>query len=279
MIGRDLLFRGRGADVGVRAPGWLVRVGGAALAMGIGRLADALGLWSLLGVPRWISTLGSMVLGAFLAPTALGGALWLVAAVLSVFLMFVMFTPVTRSLVPPFVRADQPGTAVDAVMVLSGGVTDDGRMTGQSLDRLLSALARVRERSVGQLALSVVESSGPLPKRSSEADQRALAQLGAPQVTVRFVYNVHSTRDEALAFAALARTHGWTRVMVVTSPMHSRRACAAFEMVGLSVECRPAEGRDYSVRRLESSEDRRLAFADVVYEVAATFLYRSRGWM
>lgn len=279
MIGRDLLFRGRGTDVGVRAPAWLVRVGGAALAVGIGRLADALGLWAMLGVPRWMTTLGAMAIGAVAAPTAVGGVLWLAAGALTALLLVVMFTPITRPMVAPFVRADQAGSPVDAVMVLSGGVTEDGRMTGQALDRLLSALMRVRERGVGELALSVVQSSGPMPRLSSEADQRALAQLGAPQVTVRFVHDVHGTRDEALAFAAMARTHGWTRVMVVTSPMHSRRACQAFEKTGLAVECRPADGRDYSVRRLQTSEDRRLAFADVVYEVAAAALYRARGWM
>jgi len=114
---------------------------------------------------------------------------------------------------------------------------------------------------------------------SSEADQRALVALAAPQVSVRFVRDVHSTHDEALAFAALARTHGWRRVAVVTSPAHTRRACGALETAGLSVECRPAAPRDYSLRYLDSGGSRRLAFIDVLYELTATVLYRVRGWM
>ena len=182
-------------------------------------------------------------------------------------------------MIPAFVRADAQRGDVDAVMVLSGGLTDDGLIFGQALDRLLSAMSLARARAIPELALSIVaqdDRPGPL---TSEADQRALAQLAAPQMTVRFVRDVHSTRDEALAFAALARTHGWRRVAVVTSPMHTRRACAALESAGLSVECRPAAPRDYSLNGLDRGGNRRLAFADVLYEAAATALYRARGWM
>ncbi len=280
MIGRDLLFRGRGAEVGVRAPAWLVRVAGAALALGVMWLADATGIWFTLGVARWKASVGALVVGAVVAPTAWGVLLWSVAGILSTVLVVVMFTPIIRPLTTAFVRSDPAATAPpDAVVVLSGSVSEDGLMTGQALDRLLSALMLLRQRQVPSLALSVVSASSGSPKADSEADQRALVALAAPQVTPRFVRNVHSTRDEALAFAALARTHGWQRVAVVTSPMHSRRACAALESAGLVVECRPAAGRDYSIRQLGSPEDRRLAFRDVVYESAATLVYRLRAWM
>jgi len=45
------------------------------------------------------------------------------------------------------------------------------------------------------------------------------------------------------------------------------------------VECLPAVSRSYAPSRLAHAEERRLAFADVVYETAATLLYRLRGWM
>lgn len=280
MIGRDLLFRGRGADVGVRAPAWLVRVAGAALALGVAWLADAAGVWFTMGIERWHATLAAPILGAALAPTVAGALLWLIACGLSAVLLIVMFTPLVGLLSTGFVRADPPRSdRPDAVLVLSGSISDDGLVTGQALDRLLSALIVAKARGVGELGLSVIGAAdGPDPE-TSEEDQRALVALAAPQFTPRFVHDVHSTRDEALAFAALARTHGWRHVLVVTSPMHSRRACAAMEAAGLLVECRPAAGRDYSIRRLETPDDRRLAFRDVVYETAATLLYRARGWI
>jgi uncharacterized SAM-binding protein YcdF (DUF218 family) len=90
---------------------------------------------------------------------------------------------------------------------------------------------------------------------------------------------VHSTHDEAMAFAAMGRTHGWRRVMLITSPLHTRRACATFETAGLPVECRPAHPRVYSISRLDIPSDRREVFADVLYETAASMLYAARGWI
>ena len=279
MIGRDVFLRGRGADIGVRAPRWIDRLCGATLAVGIVGLGDLLGLWGIVGVAKWVLFALAVVLGSLVAPTAIGGLLWLISGALVSVLMLVMFTPIVRLFVPSFVRADAVSTVpVDAVVVLSGGLTDDGRIGGQAIDRLLSGLSQAKSRAISELALSVVVREDARAGASSEADQRALVQMAAPELTLRFVRDVHSTRDEALAFAALARTHGWQRVMVVTSPLHSRRACLTIEAAGLRVECRPATPRDYSLNALGRSENRRLAFQDVLYEIAAGALYRTRGW-
>ena len=274
------MLQGRGAEVGVRAPLWMVRLCGAALCFGVAILCDLLGVWGVLGVSRWAVHLLAMVCGALLGTGAFGSMLWLVNGLLASALMVVMYTPLVRPLLARLVRADVVSTSpVDAVVVLSGGLTEDGRIGGQALDRLLSGMSLAKQRAVGELALSVVEQHMPGAAGSSEADQRALVQLVAPELTLRLVFEVHSTREEALAFAALARTRGWQRVTVVTSPMHTHRACKAIEMAGLAVECRPAAPRDYSLERLDRGEDRRLVFQDVLYETAAELLYRARGWM
>jgi uncharacterized SAM-binding protein YcdF (DUF218 family) len=279
MKGRDVLLRGRGAEVGVRAPAWLVRCCGAMLGIAFVALADLLGVWGILGIPMWVVHLVAMAGGALVAPTRAGVMLWWLNGGVGALLILVMHTPLVRPLVPAFVRADAPGANVDAVVVLSGGLTDDGLIGGQALDRLLSAMSLVRDRAIAELAVSIVVVEDSPGRASSEADQRALVALAAPQVSVRFVRDVHSTRDEALAFSALARTHGWRRVAVVTSPMHTARACGAIAKAGLVVECRPAAPRDYSLRNLDSGGSRRLAFIDVLYETTATVLYRVRGWM
>jgi len=184
-------------------------------------------------------------------------------------------------LVPRFIRADPPPAAgtVDAVVVLSASVTTAGLVRDQGIDRLLTGLALAAEGRIPAVALSVVTDEHAARAVSSEADQRRLAALVAPGATVRFVRQVHSTRDEALAFAAMARTHGWRRVALVTSPMHSRRACATAERAGLVVVCRPAAPRTYAPDRLDQPFNRRMAFQDVVYETLASVLYRVRGWI
>lgn len=277
----DVLLRGRGANVGARAPGWLVRLCGGALALAAFALSDTIGVPEALGVPSWSGRLLALLVGMALAPTRAGSLLWLATGVLAFTACIASFTPLSAAFVHGFVRtdADRPGETLDAVVVLSGGMTDDGRITGAALDRLLSGVREARERRIPAVALSVIRRKSRGRTVTSEPDQRALLALIAPELELRFVRDVASTRDEALAFAALARTHGWHRVLLVTSPTHTRRACAAFETARLPVQCQPSQARDYSLARLELSENRRLAFADVLYETAATLLYRARAWI
>ncbi len=281
----DVVFRGRGADVGGRAPAWVVRSAGAVLGLSIMQLAATLGVWTALGVSSFTARLVLMLVGALLATSSRGAWLWLISGLLSTLLMLVSYTPLVTPMVAPFVRRDTdaaPGAAragaPDAVVILSGSVTSEGRVAGAALERLISGFQQARRLGIPVVALSVVGDDADPSVESSERDQRELAQLMALGLQLRFVRNVHSTRDEALAFAAMARTHGWRRVVVVTSPLHSRRACAAVEHAGLAVRCVPAASREYALSRLDRPENRRLAFADVVYESAATLLYAMRGW-
>lgn len=281
----DLAFRGRGAEVGGRAPVWVIRAAGAVVGLAIMQTAALLGVWSAAGVPWFTAHLLLMLGGALLATTARGHWLWLVAGSLTVLLMLVSYTPLVSMLVHPFIRRDnRPSVAArdigtpDAVVVLSGRVTSEGLVTGAALERLISGFQQARELGIPTVALSVVEDDANPSVADSERDQRALAQLMAPGVELRFVRDVHSTRDEALAFTAMARTHGWRQVLVVTSPIHSKRACGALERAGLPTRCAPAPSRLYAVSQLDRPRERRLAFADVVYETAATLLYAVREW-
>ena len=249
--------------------------------LGVYVLADSLGIWFVIGMSGWYSRLLLMLMGGVLATTRAGSLLWLSLGALATTYCLVLYTPLVKPAAFAFVRADPESAfgALDAVVVLSGGMTDEGRLAGPALDRLLSGIAEAKRRGVRSLALSIVdERAGSIPV-SSEADQRALVAMIAPELDLRFVHHVYSTRDEALAFAALARTHGWNRVLLVTSPMHTRRACGTFEHAGLPVECRPSVARDFALSRLDRAENRRLAFAGVLYESSAAVLYRARGWV
>ena len=255
------------------------------LGLAIMQFAATLGVWTAVGVSSFTARVALMVTGAILATSSRGSWLWLTSGALATLLMVVSYTPLVTPMVAPFVRRDAPlrdaSAAVgipDAVIIFSGRVTSEGRVTGPALDRLISGFQQARRRGIPVVALSVVGDDADPSVESSERDQRELARLMAPELELRFVTNVHSTRDEAVAFAAMARTHGWRRVLLVTSPLHSRRACATVEQAGLPVLCAPATSREYALSRLDRPENRRLAFADAVYEGAATLLYASRGW-
>lgn len=221
----------------------------------------------------------AMTIGALLATSSVGSWLWGSTATGALLLLTVSYTPLIPPLLDAFVRRDpESGTPLDAVVVFSGSVTSEGRVMGPALDRLLTGFAEAKRRRIPTVVLSTVGDDHDATVATSERDQRELAAAFAPELELRFVHNVHSTRDEALAFAALARTYGWQRVLVITSPAHTRRACEAVERVGLAVRCLPAVSRSYALSRLDRPESRRQVFADVLYEGAATLLYRSRGW-
>ncbi len=281
----DLLFRGRGAASRAPVPGVLLRLAGAALGVSVFTAAESLGFTNLTGLSAWSLRLLSLAAGALLAPTMLGSVLWLALGAFTAVLMLVMFTPVVRPAAEYFVRDDTaadravPLPKPDAIVVLSGDVSETGRVVGPALDRLLTGALDAKARSINAIALSSIALETGASRPTTEADQRALVALMAPAVGLHFVRDVHSTREEAEAFARLAREQHWTRLLLVTSPLHSRRACATFEAAGLSVECRPAVARSRDPRALGSTENRRLVFQDVIYELTATILYRARGWI
>jgi hypothetical protein len=72
----DLLFRGRGANIGVRAPAWQLRVAGALLALGLMELLDGLGVFEAAGLSITWARVTFMAGGALLAPSAVGVWLW-----------------------------------------------------------------------------------------------------------------------------------------------------------------------------------------------------------
>jgi uncharacterized SAM-binding protein YcdF (DUF218 family) len=167
---------------------------------------------------------------------------------------------------------------VDAVVALSAWVTDDRLLTPIGEDRLLGALAVARAHGVPRIVTTRITRPLGDSVATSDADQRHLVALGAPGIEHVIVDGPHTTREEALLVARLAADSGWRRVAVVTSPYHSRRACAAFERAGLAVTCTPARSTTVSWYSLRSPRDRLRAAGLLLYETLAGWLYRARGW-
>jgi len=220
------------------------------------------------------------LVGAVFGLTRGAIVLWLVTgAALVAFCIIAMTSFVTRVLpTSAMVRRDNlPVQPLDAVVVLSGGITPDGMLVPEALDRLLAGLALMRD-SVAPV-LVVTE-----PRRSrhgvtAAADQarvRALVARPFPMLTVDSVY---TTRDEAVNAWRLLQTRNARRVAVVTSPLHTRRACATFEKVGFDVTCVPAASRVYSVTGADNGSDRLTLFREWLYERIAWIEYRARGWV
>ncbi len=253
---------------------------------------------AVLGALVWIALVMLGFNGVFhlpgatgLAPAALLGGLlgisrfrlvlWLGGGALAALFAIVAFTPIVVQPARALVRSDpmpSPPLTLDAVVVLSAGLTADGLVGHSGVERLLSGIRLARSTGTPALVTTRVRHPDDL-EVNSDADQKALVQLMGPGLRLFIVPDVFSTRDEALRVRDLARGHRWARVAVVTSPAHSRRACGTFEKAGLRVTCVPAESREVAFESLATPGDRLEAFKLWMYEVAGTVNYRVKGWL
>ena len=241
--------------------------------------AHLLGVQQLLRRPDLTLYLPAAIVGAALGATRLRPLIWIAAGIVALLCVAVAYTPLVSSLSKQMVRRDPMPAKVDAIAVLSAGFTSDGMMRGETLDRLLTGLALLR-RGVAPTAMvsrERLEYQGKII--SDSVDQENLLALANAFSRVIFVDSVFTTRSEALRMKAIAQAHGWRTLAVVTSPMHTRRACATFEAVGLKVVCVPADSRDSGLDRGSIAQDRLRAFRAWLYETFASSSYKRRGWI
>lgn len=255
--------------------------------------AQSTAIGALLGaVTSFVSS--SLLFGGILPTRVLGCALGLVlgaiiyvrwprvmwAALVAAIVAWsvVAFTPVSRALAAGLVRSDPVPDSVGAVVVLSGSVTDDGMLGPEALDRLLTGLTLIR---AGDSPTLVITQPHPLtdPTITTARDQRQLIALLPVTPRVVVIDSVVSTRTEALGAARQLPPAGTHTIALVTSPMHTRRACAVFEHVGYTVVCVPSQSRDIAVRSLSNASDRLAAFRMAAAERVAFAVYRYRGWL
>ncbi|HEY7233372.1 MAG TPA: YdcF family protein [Gemmatimonadaceae bacterium] len=218
--------------------------------------------------------------GALLALTRAARIVWAGTAIAVAAVSVVTLTPFVTTLLPTrrLVRSDTLSRdSFGAVIVLSGGITADSLLTSEALDRLLTGLALMRDGVAPVLV--VTQPRRPDDGATAAPDQARLRSLVARPFPMLTVDSVRTTHDEAVRAWRLLAPRGATRVAVVTSPLHTARACATFEHVGFIVTCVPAISRAYSIDHAESGQDRLALFRAWAYERAAWTEYRARGWI
>jgi len=259
-------IRGAGAGIFLVTATWLV--------LGALGIPAILGL-ELVGDLPWVALFGA-VLGALrLLPL-----IWLLLGAAVIGLFAVSWFPFLDNRIQRSVRTDSlRDSRIDAVVVLSGTVTPDGRIGNGALERLVAGVTLRQRLGSEFLVLTTMQRVRRGDTTSTVADQQALVARLDPGATLELVGPVRNTHDEALATAGLARRRGWSRVAVVTSPLHTRRACAVFEATGLRVVCHPSDSRDYALNLRRDTGSRLESFRDWLYEVVASKVYRRRGWL
>jgi uncharacterized SAM-binding protein YcdF (DUF218 family) len=241
--------------------------------------AHVLGVQQLLRRPDLALYVPAALVGAVLGVTRLRPLLWIGAGILAALCILIGYTPAISGLARPLIRRDSIPSHVDAVAVLSMGLTPDGMMKGETLDRFLSGVMLARRGIAPAMLVSRERLRVGDGVVSDSADLERVAAIAGVGIGITFVDSIFTTRSEALRMKVIARRNGWTSLAVVTSPMHTRRACATFEAVGLKVICVPAMVRDDGLAPGSNAEHRLHSFDSWLYETFATDTYRRRGWI
>ena len=240
--------------------------------------ASAVGIPAAFNIGVFTGILPALLAGGIVGVTRLYPLLrWLTVAMLALVLV-IAFTPVVTGPAKKLIRRDAVPSKADAIVVLSAGVTADGLLPQQGMDRLLQGTKLARAGVAPRLILTREMRSIDGRRISSSGDQDSVVAL-AGIVDAIATRSVRSTHDEALRVSKLAGAEGWQRVVVVTSPFHSRRACRTFERAGLTVSCIPADSRDVAVLSLSTPDDRVKAFGFWLYESVRNIRYRQLGWI
>lgn len=238
-----------------------------------------LGVQQLTRKPELSFFLPSAIIGGALGSTRLRPLLWIAGGLLAAMCVLIAYTPLVRALGAPLIRVDPVPPRVDAIAALSAGVTSDGLMRSESLDRVLSAIQLQRTGIAASLMVSRERVRLRDRTVTDSADLARIAALTGSAPVILFVDSIFTTRTEALQMMKIANVRGWHRIAVVTSPMHSRRACATFEAAGFQVVCAPAALRGSGLDPHSIPEDRFRGFRSWIYETFATDSYRRRGWI
>jgi uncharacterized SAM-binding protein YcdF (DUF218 family) len=190
--------------------------------------------------------------------------------VLSVFLVqFILNnTSAADRIVEPLIRADTGGKA-DVIVVLGAGLTQLCTPNLYSIRRVVLAVDQFEAGRAPRVVFSGGRPDG-LSCSVSEVMARLAQRLGVPEALVQIEDTSRNTWENADRTAALLKSMGARRVLLVTDRLHMRRAEACFASLGFAIE-------RASVPVTETSNV--VLMYQGVREYAAWWYYRWRGWI
>jgi uncharacterized SAM-binding protein YcdF (DUF218 family) len=175
----------------------------------------------------------------------------------------------------------------DAIVVLGGwGVASTnewlGLDFGPAADRLLTGIHLARQRLAPVLVVGGAATTSGEEGPEPELVRRWLSEWGLLEQPVLGLGPCRTTRDEALRVAVLAEEQGWSRVLLVTSTWHMKRAEAAFAAAGVNVVPVGADSLGTSLTRRRTQWVPQASSLYIlqlwIHEVIGFHYYRARGW-
>jgi uncharacterized SAM-binding protein YcdF (DUF218 family) len=204
------------------------------------------------------------------------------SAVCALLIAAVLFTPLMSGLVRGLVVDEFPQQA-DVIVVLGGGMhCGAGQLEASSLARLEKGLELWQAGFAPRITLSdtvgEIYGDANCPSLGVVAQQRVKALYGDGGPEVVLLPQMRTTRTEALAVAGLVGERGWGRVLLVTTPTHSRRSAGTFRNLGVEVVSVVSTEPRFDMAFTKPA-DRLRALTPVTREYLGLLTYRLRGWL
>jgi uncharacterized SAM-binding protein YcdF (DUF218 family) len=195
------------------------------------------------------------------------------AAVLALYVLL-FHTSAVWIAAAPLRMAAAPEPA-NAIVVFGGGVGESGEAGGSYQERVKTAVDLYHDG----YARTIVFSSGFVYAfKEAEVMQALAVTQGVPASNVILETAAASTNEYVVAVRNILEKHGWTRILLVSSPYHMRRAIMTWNKLAPEVTVvptPPATSQFYNHRIGASLRQIR----GIAHEYAAMAYYRVKGWL
>lgn len=236
----------------------------------------------------WALALTAIALGAVMRRVA-RVASWAAGSAFAVLYVFSV-KPVSNTLLRGLessarrTAAQAPSPPYDAVIVLGGFVNQDPEVPDYTdgIDRLFAAFDELRSGRARHALLCGGRVSRDEPSAESVILERQLEAWGIAADRIVVDDRSRNTYQNAVEAARIVREKGWTRLLLVTSAFHFKRAAGCFRRAGLTFDALPADYRSYDPRRFSGSWLPRVeAFSEstmAIREYVGREVYSLRGY-
>jgi uncharacterized SAM-binding protein YcdF (DUF218 family) len=196
-----------------------------------------------------------------------------VALVLAVYLL--IFQTSLPWLVAAPLRISEPPRPADAIVVLAGGVGESGQAGGGYQERVKTAVDLFQR---GFAPRMIFESGYVFAFREAEIMRDLAISTGVPAAAILLETSGIDTHDQISKVNTVLRQYHWRKILLVTSPYHTRRALGVWRKQAPEVEVVPTpvpKSQFYAHDRGASLDQLR----GLAREVTALVVYWWRGWI
>jgi uncharacterized SAM-binding protein YcdF (DUF218 family)/glycosyltransferase involved in cell wall biosynthesis len=172
-------------------------------------------------------------------------------------------------------RVSTPPQAADAVVVFAGGVGESGKAGGGFQERVTQAIDLYKAGHAPRLIFS---SGYVFTLREAEVMKAVAVDNGVPADAILLEEHAANTYENVVLTNRILEQHRWSRILLVSSPYHMRRAVLTWKKVapGVTVIAAPVpQSQFYTHERGASLEQIR----GILFEYAALVGYWWRGWL